>query len=124
MTKIAAYGLVLTTIVFTVVGQLLIKSQAVHAGNLPASWHDRALFFLNLLFSVRVIAGLLSAVIAAFAWMLAMTRLPINVAYPMMSLTYPLVFVLGWLLFGESISQWRILGIGCILLGIFFICLE
>lgn len=124
MTKITAYGLVLATVVFTVLGQVLIKSQAMHAGNLPSSWPDRFGFFLNLLFSLRVMAGLLSAVLAAFAWMLAMTRLPMNVGYPMMSLTYPLVFVLGWLLFGESISQWRVLGICCILIGIFFICLE
>lgn len=124
MTKIAAYGLVLTTIVFTVLGQVLIKSQAIQAGSLPASWQDRFGFFLDLLFSFRVMAGLLSAVIAAFAWMLAMTKLPMNVAYPVMSLTYPLVFILGWLLFGESISQWRVLGIGLILLGIFFICFE
>lgn len=124
MTKLTAYGFVVVTIVFTVLGQLLIKSQAMHAGSLPAGWADRLGFFLNLLFSFRVMAGLLSAVIAAFAWMLAMTKLPINVAYPMMSLTYPLVFILGWFLFGEAISQWRVMGICLILLGIFFICLE
>ena len=124
MTKITAYGFVIMTIAFTVLGQLLIKSQAMHAGSLPAAWGDRFSFFLELLFSFKVIVGLLSAVIAAFAWMLAMTKLPINVAYPMMSLTYPLVFALGWLLFGETISQWRVVGICLILLGIIFIGIE
>lgn len=124
MTQIAAYRFIIMAIVFTVVGQLLIKSQAMHAGSLPASWPERVGFFMNLLFSFKIIAGLSSAVIAAFAWMLAMTRLPLSVGYPMMSLTYPLVFVLGWLLFGETISPWRVVGIGLILIGIIFIGIE
>ena len=124
MTRVMAYGFVVVTIVFTVVGQLLIKSQAMHAGGLPSAWHDRFGFFLNLLFSFKIIAGLCCAVIAAFAWMLAMTRLPISVAYPMMSLTYPLVFVLGWFLFGETLSPWRVFGICLILLGIVVISVE
>jgi len=124
MTKGMAFGFVLITIVFTVVGQVLIKWQAMHAGPLPASWPDRATFFFQLVLHPWMIAGLLSAVVAAFAWILAMTRLPINVAYPIMSLTYPLVFCLGWLLFGESLSLWRAIGIIFILVGVGFIGLN
>ena len=118
MTKATAFGFVLITIAFTVVGQVLIKWQATQAGSLPSSWPDRATFFFQLMLNPWIIIGLLSAVIAAFAWILAMTRLPINVAYPIMSLTYPLVFCLGWLLFGESLSQWRIIGMLFILVGV------
>ena len=118
MTKGMAFGFVLTTIVFTVVGQVLIKWQAMHAGPLPSSWHDRSMFLFRLVLNPWIIMGLLSAVAAACAWILAMTRLPINVAYPIMSLTYPLIFFLGWLLFGESFSAWRVIGLLFILVGV------
>ena len=124
MTKMMAYGFVLVTIVFTVVGQLLIKWQAMQAGNLPASWPARAAFLIDLLLNPWIILGLLSAVVAACAWMLAMTRLPISIAYPMMSLTYPLVIALSWLLLGETLSLWRAVGVAFILAGIALLGIE
>ena len=118
MTKITAYGFVLATIIFTVLGQFLIKSQAMHAGSLPSAWPARLSFFLGLVFNPWIIAGLLSAVVAAFAWILAMTRLPISVAYQMMSLTYPLVIGMSWVLLGETFSLWRVAGTVFILAGV------
>lgn len=118
MTRAVAFGFVLVTIVFTVVGQILIKWQAMQAGPLPSSWTDRTAYFLHLILNPWIILGLLSAVVAACAWILAMTRLPINVAYPIMSLTYPLIFCLGWLLFGESLSLWRAIGVLFVLVGV------
>ena len=47
-----------------------------------------------------------------------MTRLPISVAYPMMSLTYPLVMGLSWVLLGETLSLWRVVGAALILVGV------
>ncbi len=124
MTKITAYGFVLICIVFTVVGQLLIKWQAMHAGNLPAAWPARASFFFNLVLNPWIMAGLASAVIAAFAWILAMTKLPISVAYPTMSLTYPLVMGLSWVMLGESLSVWRMIGAAFILAGVALLGLK
>ena len=119
-----AYGFVLVTILFTVVGQLLIKWQAMQAGSLPAAWSERASFMMHLLLNPWIILGLLSAVVAACAWMLAMTRLPISIAYPMMSLTYPLVIVASWWLLGETLSLWRAVGVVFILAGIALLGLE
>lgn len=124
MSKTLAYGFVFTCIVFTVLGQLLIKWQAAHAGSFPASWPERTYFLFNLMLDPWVVAGLLSAVVAACAWILAMTKLPISVAYPIMSLTYPLILISGRYLFGETITQWRMIGMCLILLGILFVSFE
>ena len=118
MTKGMAFGFVLTTVVFAVVGQVLIKWQAMHAGPLPSSWPDRVTFFFRLMLNPWIIFGLLNSVVATCAWILAMTRLPISVAYPILALIYPLIFCLGWLLFGETLSLWRIVGVLFILVGV------
>ncbi|HEU5398680.1 MAG TPA: hypothetical protein VFV77_05335 [Gammaproteobacteria bacterium] len=124
MSKMTAYGFVLVCILFTVLGQLLIKWQAMGAGSLPSAWPAKLSFFFNLVLNPWIIAGLASAVIAAFAWILAMTRLPISVAYPMMSLTYPLVMGLSWVLLGETLSLWRVVGAAFILAGVTLLGLK
>jgi multidrug transporter EmrE-like cation transporter len=118
MTRITAFLFVFATILFTVIGQILIKWQAMQSGSFPADWHGRMIFFFHLVLNRWIILGLLSAVVAAFSWIIAMTRLPLSVAYPIVALTYPLVFILGWLLFDETLSYWRIFGIILIILGV------
>jgi multidrug transporter EmrE-like cation transporter len=124
MGKTGAYVFVCLTVIFTVIGQLLIKWQAGSAGALPAGWSSRIGFLFNLLVNPWIIVGLFCAVIAALAWILAMTRLPLGVAYPMMSLTYPLVICGGWLLFRESLSQWQLMGAALILAGVALVGLR
>ena len=124
MTRVTAYGLVLVCILFTVLGQILVKWQAMQAGNLPASWPARVSFFFNLMSNPWIIAGFASALIAAFAWILAMTRLPISVTYPMLALTYPLVMSLSWLMLGETLSVWRVMGAALILAGVALLGLK
>jgi multidrug transporter EmrE-like cation transporter len=118
MSRLMAYALVAITIVFTTLGQILIKWEARRASDIPASWSARYVFFIHLLTNPIILCGLFSAVIAACAWIIAMTKLPITVAYPMMSLTYPLVIGLGWTFFGETVSVWRILSMLLILVGV------
>ncbi len=118
MTKLTAYGFVLVTILFTVLGQILIKWQAAQVGSFPAGWTARLTFFLGVMLNPWIVAGLACAVVAACAWILAMTKLPISVAYPMMSLTYPLVMLISWQLLGETLSTGRILGVLFILAGV------
>jgi multidrug transporter EmrE-like cation transporter len=124
MNKMTAYSFVIVTIGFTALGQILIKWQAMQAGSLPAAWGGRVSFFLGLLFNPWIIAGLLCAVVAACAWILAMTRLPISVAYPLVALTYPLVLAASWVIFGETLSPWRMVGVGLILAGVALLGIE
>jgi multidrug transporter EmrE-like cation transporter len=124
MTKLMAYGFVLITIVLTVVAQLLIKWQAAQAGSFPAGWGERVGFMLGLLFNPWIMAALFGAVLASCAWMLAMTRLPISIAYPMMSLTYPLVIAASWLMLGGTLSLWRVAGVALILADIGLLGIE
>jgi multidrug transporter EmrE-like cation transporter len=51
------------------------------------------------------------------AWTYVLTRLPLNVAFPIMSLTYALTPLAGWLLLNEAIDRQRWIGIGLITTG-------
>jgi multidrug transporter EmrE-like cation transporter len=66
--------------------------------------------------------ALLALEIASFgAWMTALSEMKLSAAFPMSAVTYVLVIVAGWVLFGEPASALQVLGGGVILAGIWMI---
>lgn len=109
---------VLSTVIFTVYGQLVIKWQVTMAGPLPVYFSGKLLYLLHLLLNPWIISALAAAFIAALSWMSAMTKLELSYAYPFMSLSFVLVFVLSGLLFHESLTIPKVLGLTLIIVGV------
>jgi multidrug transporter EmrE-like cation transporter len=55
------------------------------------------------------------------AWLLALSRVPVSVAYPMLSLGYVITVLAAWLWFGEAVNAQRLGGVGLIVLGVFIV---
>ena len=55
---------------------------------------------------------------AAMVWMLAIARLDLSYAYPFMSLTFPSILLLSYLLFNEPVNIGKAVGVGFIVAGI------
>lgn len=117
MTKIEAYMLLGGMVLLTAFGQLLIKWQVTAAGAFPDALSDRLLFLLRVLMNPWVILALASAFFAGLCWIAAMTRIPLTIGYPFISLTFPLVLVGGSLFFGEELNGPKILAIALIMAG-------
>ncbi|WP_407079370.1 EamA family transporter [Candidatus Venteria ishoeyi] len=64
-------------------------------------------------------SGFFSAFIASFFWMAAMTKFELSYAYPFMSASFVLVFLISVILFQESITMYKVIGLGLIIIGIF-----
>ena len=54
-------------------------------------------------------------------WILALSRVPVSVAYPMLSVGYIVNAFAAWLLFGESLTAQKLVGIGFIVVGVFLV---
>ena len=54
-------------------------------------------------------------------WILGLSRVPVSVAYPMLSVGYVVNAVAAWLLFGESLAAQKLVGIGFIVVGVFLV---
>ena len=108
------FGLLFISITLfgVVVGQLSIKKGMLqiidNSHDLTRLWHTLSSALMN----PWVLFGLLMAVIAACAWILALARLPLSYAYPFMSLTFPIVVVLSSIVFDEPVSSRAYLGLG------------
>lgn len=113
-----SWVLVGATVLLTVYGQVAIKWQVVRAGALPVDPGAKVLFVLRLLLNPWILSALVAAFLAALCWIGAMTKLPLNRAYPFMALNFVLVTIFANALLGESITWPKIAGLALILGGL------
>ena len=106
------------TIVFTVYGQLILKWRIEKYGSLPDSSFGKISFLFGLLHDPFMLSGFISALVASFFWMAAMTKFDLSYAYPFMSLSFVLVFFLSVWFFQEPITLHKAAGLLLIVTGI------
>lgn len=114
-----AFLYIIGTVLFTVYGQLIIKWRIPKYGELPTELSDKIFFLLKLFLDPFILSGFVAAFLAALSWMAAMTKFEISFAYPFMSLSFILVFILSIFLFGESFTWGKVIGLVLIIAGIF-----
>ncbi len=73
---------------------------------------------LGLALEPRILAGIACYVVGLVAWILALAKTPVSIAYPMVSLGFALNAALAWWLLGEAVTPMRMAGIGIIIVGV------
>ena len=112
---------ILLTLAFTVYGQLVLKWQMGSAGALPAGFAPKLGFLLQQFTNPWIFSGFVAAFVASLAWMAAMTRFPLNYAYPFMSLAFVIVMALGVLFLGEAVNLRKVIGTLMVVAGLIVI---
>ena len=97
--------------------QLLLKAGVRPLGVLTLSWDS----LLPALLRWPILAGLACYVISVALWMVALSRVDVSLAYPMLSLGYVLNAALAWWLFGETLGLPQMAGIALILSGVWLL---
>ena len=113
-----SYVYVACTILFMVYAQLVIKWQVTSAGAFPADAAGQLGFLAQLLTNPWIISALAASLLAAVAWMAALSKLELSHAYPFMSLAFVLVMMASAVLFQEPLTGPKITGIVLICIGI------
>ena len=117
----AAFAFLMTGVLLNAAAQLLLKSGTnrlgvitLSAGNWPATlWQMASEGFF--------IAGVSFYVVSVFVWILGLSRVPVSIAYPMLSLGYVVNAIAAHYLFGEAVTVQRWLGIGFIIVGVYLV---
>lgn len=112
------YIYILGTIVFTVYGQLILKWRINQFEQWPPGLVDKCFFLLKSVIDPFIFSGLFAAFIASLFWMAAMTKFQLSYAYPFMSLSFILVFLLSAFIFHETVTWQKVLGLIFVILGI------
>ncbi len=115
------YLYIFLTILFTVYGQVILKWRISNLNwslTTTEGVGQMIVSYVKFLFDPLIFSGFVSAFIASIFWMLAMTKFELTYAYPFMSLSPALVFVIGILVLGEAFTMGKILGLLLIMIGI------
>ncbi len=75
----------------------------------------------RLAFNPCIAGGLACYVVSVVVWILALSRVPVSVAYPMLSIGYVVNAIAAWWLFGESLGAQKLVGIAFIIVGVFLV---
>jgi drug/metabolite transporter (DMT)-like permease len=102
------------------VGQIFWKLAIEKSGGLSIS--DLNLRRLMVLaFNSYMISGIIVYGIATLYWMYLLGKYEYSYIYPMMAMTYVISILAAYYIFHEHLSLVRVLGVGFVIVGVFFI---
>lgn len=61
---------------------------------------------------------------AAIAFILALRKIELSIAFPLAAVQYPLILFFSKIFLGEKINKFKLIGVSLIFFGIFFISLT
>ena len=112
------YACLFVMVGLTLFGQIVIKWQVSKLGGMPAGLAERVGVFAGLLLNPWVLGAFAAAFLASFFWMAALTRLPLNVAYPFTTLTLVGVLLASALVFHEPLAASKWIGMLLLIAGV------
>lgn len=121
--KAIDFAWVLSGVLLNAVAQLLLKAGAATVGPIAMSDGSAALWRTagGLALHPGIIGGLACYAISVVVWIVALSRVEVSIAYPMLSIGYVVNALLAWWLFHEQVNMQRWLGIGVIIAGVILV---
>jgi multidrug transporter EmrE-like cation transporter len=119
--KSADLALVLTGVMLNAAAQLLLKAGSRAIADVPFSLANGWTLAERIALNPPILAGLGLYVVSVVFWILALSRVDVSIAYPMLSVGYIVTAMAGWLLFAESLSATRVAGIFIIIAGVWLV---
>ena len=113
-----SFALLMTGVLLNAAAQLLLKAGTNAVGAFEFNRENIVPVGLKLALEPHILGGMLCYSVSLVVWILGLSRVPVSVAYPMLSIGYVLNAVIAWHLFGESLTAQKLLGIGFIVLGV------
>lgn len=115
---IVSFGFILAGVLLNAAGQLLLKAGVTALKTMALDWSKPWLNIWVVSLEWHVFMGLVCYVVSVGVWMMALARVPVSVAYPMLSIGYVVNAFAAYYLFGEALSVQKLVGIGVIVVGV------
>jgi multidrug transporter EmrE-like cation transporter len=115
------FTLLMTGVLLNAAAQLLLKAGTNRVGEFAFALDNLVPVGSKIATSPHIIAGLGCYVVSVVVWILALSRVPVSVAYPMLSVGYIVNALAAWWLFGESLGAQKLVGIGFIVVGVYLV---
>ena len=101
--------------------QLLLKAGTYAVGHFEFTAANILPVGMKLALQPHILGGVTCYVVSLVVWIMGLSRVPVSIAYPMLSVGYVLNAGAAWYLFGESFTAQKLIGIGFIVAGVFLV---
>lgn len=119
--SVTSFTLVMTGVLLNAAAQLLLKAGTNTVGTFAFSLENAVPVGWKLATEPHIVGGLACYVISVVVWIMALSRVEVSIAYPMLSVGYVVNAIAAWYLFGEAVSATRLAGIGIIIVGVYVV---
>jgi multidrug transporter EmrE-like cation transporter len=116
-----AFILIFSGVLLNAAAQLLLKAGVRSTGQIDLSGAHIWAAARTLAFEPHIVGGMVCYAASLVVWILALSRVEVSIAYPMLSIGYVVAAVAAWYFFGESLSAARLTGIAVIILGVYLV---
>ena len=116
-----SFGLIMAGVLLNAAAQLLLKAGTNAVGHFEFSVGNLVPVGLKLGLEPHILGGVACYVVSLVVWIMGLSRVPVSVAYPMLSIGYVVNALAAWYLFGESLTAQKIVGIAFIVAGVFLV---
>ena len=116
-----AFALLMAGVLLNAGAQLLLKAGTNELGVITLTrdgWPDT---LVRIATESHFLLGAACYAISLFVWILGLSRVPVSVAYPLLSVGYIVNAIAAHYLFGEAVTATLWAGIGFIVVGVFLV---
>lgn len=113
------FALVLTGVLLNAAAQFALKSSVRDSGAIELSAAAAIPTAARLVLEPWLWFGLTCYLVSVIVWILALSRVEVSIAYPMLSIGYIVNALAAWAWLGESMNLTKVAGIGIITVGVF-----
>ena len=114
-------SLLMTGVLLNAGAQLLLKAGTNSVGAFEYSVANIVPIGWKLATEPHIIGGLGCYVISVVVWIMALSRVEVSIAYPLLSVGYVVNAVAAYYLFGEAVTPMRLTGIAIIIVGVWVV---
>ncbi len=115
---LAALAFLMTGVLLNAVAQLLLKAGTNALGVLTLSRETWADTLVSMATEAHFALGIGCYALSVVVWIFGLSRVPVSIAYPLLSVGYVVNAIGAHYLLGEAVTMSRWLGIGFIVIGV------
>jgi drug/metabolite transporter (DMT)-like permease len=119
--NLISFGLIFTGVMLNASAQILMKAGTNVIGHFEFSMENILPIGWKLATEWHIIVALFCYALSVVIWILALSRVPVSIAFPMLSMAYVVNALAAWYLLGEAFNPAKLVGMGVIILGVIII---
>jgi multidrug transporter EmrE-like cation transporter len=116
-----SFALIITGVLLNAAAQLLLKAGTTRVGHFSFTADNIIPIGWQLATQPHILGGMCCYAASLVVWIMALSRVPVSVAYPLLSIGYVVNAFAAWYLFGESLTAQKLIGIGFICIGVYLV---